>query len=100
MRLFVLSILAASSLAAAAPAARGQAPNPTLSLEAGPVLTQDDAILLALKHNKNLIVSSFGRGISRGQLLAARGFFHPEIQAARSGSETPGQLSPHPGEIP
>jgi outer membrane protein TolC len=99
MRLFVLSILAASSLAAAAPAARGQAPNPTLSLEAGPVLTQDDAILLALKHNKNLIVSSFGRGISRGQLLAARGFFDPEIQAARSGSDTPGQLSPDPAQI-
>ena len=65
MRLLALSILAASTLAVAASAVQGQAPGPTVSLEAGPVLTQDDAIALALKHNKNLLVSAYGRGISR-----------------------------------
>ncbi len=99
MRLLALSILAASTLAVGAPAVSGQAASPTMSLEAGPVLTQDDAIALALKHNKNLIVSSYGRGISRGQLLAARGFFDPAIQATRSGSNTPEQLSPDPAQI-
>lgn len=99
MRLLARSILAVSTWALAAPAVPGQAPNPPLNLEAGPVLTLADAIGLALKHNKNLLVSDYGRGISRANLLAARGFFDPEIQATRSGSNTPGQLSPDPAQI-
>ncbi|HEY1763866.1 MAG TPA: TolC family protein [Opitutaceae bacterium] len=87
------------ALAALAPTLCAQASNPTMNLEAGPVLTLDDAIGLALKHNKNLIVSSFGRGISRGNLLAARGQFDPSIQATRIGSNSPGQLSPDPTQI-
>ena len=94
--LFVIAAALSGSVVVNAPA---QAAGPTLTLEAGPVLTQDDAIALALKRNKNLIVSSYGRGISRGQLLAARGFFDPAIQATRSGSNSPGQLSPDPAQI-
>jgi outer membrane protein len=99
MRRLALLILAASSLALAAPAVQGQAPNPSLDLAAGPVLKLDDAIALALKHNKNLLVSDYGRGISRANLLAAWGFFDPAIQATRSGSNTPGQYTTDPSQI-
>ncbi|HXQ81679.1 MAG TPA: TolC family protein [Opitutaceae bacterium] len=80
-----------SAVAARAPA---QEAGPTVNLEAGPLLTLNDAIRLALARNKNLKVVSFERGISRANLLAARGQFDPSIQAARSGSDTPEQNSP------
>ena len=65
-----------------------------LAQEAGPVLTLDDAIQLALQRNKNLKVVAFERGISRANLLVARGQFDPAIVAGRSASYSPEQLSP------
>jgi len=66
------------ALAAAAPAQ-----------EAGPVLTLDDAIRLALQRNKNLHVVSFERPISRANLLVARGQFDPAIVGGRTTSFSP-----------
>ncbi len=71
------------ALAAAAPAQ-----------EAGPVLTLDDAIRLALQKNKNLKVVAFERPVSRANLLVARGQFDPAIFGSRTGSDTPAQLNP------
>jgi outer membrane protein TolC len=73
-------ILAAAMSAALAAGAPAQ--------EAGPVLTLDDAIRLALQKNKNLKVTSYDRGISRANLLAARGQFDPALVMSRTFSET------------
>jgi outer membrane protein TolC len=78
-------LAAAMSLALAAAAA---------AQEAGPVLTLDDAIGLALQKNKNLRVVAFERPISRANLLVARGQFDPAIFGSRTGSDTPAQLNP------
>ena len=43
-----------------------------------PTLTLDDAIRLALQRNKNLKVTSYLPGISRANLLVARGAFDPQ----------------------
>lgn len=63
-----------------------------LAQEPSPSLTLDDAIRLALQRNKNLKVVSYGRGIARANLLAARGQFDPAIVGNRTGSDTPEQL--------
>src|SRR5271163_4927514 len=55
---------------------------------AGPTLTLDDAISLALKRNKNLIVVGFGRDISRANLLVARGQFDPALFATRIAADS------------
>lgn len=62
-----------------------------LAEPAGPTLTLDDAIALALKRNKNLIVVSFGRDISRANLLVARGQFDPALFANRIGQDSVAQ---------
>ncbi len=52
--------------------------------DAGTSLTLDDAIQLALQRNHNMKVVSFGRGISRANLLVARGQFDPYLQFNRT----------------
>jgi outer membrane protein len=74
---FIVAIMVAAALAAPAPAQ-----------DSGPTLTLDDAIRLALQRNRNLKVVSFGRGISRANLLVARGQFDPSLAIRRSSSET------------
>lgn len=63
-------------MALCACAASAQTPPPQ---EAIPTLTLADAIRLALQRNKNLKVSSFLPGISRANLLVARGAFDPAL---------------------
>src|SRR5271169_2117517 len=82
-RAILLAAAAAVLLAAAAPAQ-----------EPGPVLTLDDAIRLALQGNKNLKVVGFERGISRANLLVARGQFDPAIFGSRTASDSRAELSP------
>jgi len=65
-----------------------------LGHEAGPTLSLDDAIRLALGRNKDLKVVSYGRGISRALLLVARGRFDPAIVANRSAYDYAEQLTP------
>jgi outer membrane protein TolC len=60
--------------------------------ELSPTLTLDDAIHLALLRNKNLKASSYYRGISRANLLVARGAFDPSLFGNRSSSNTPENL--------
>jgi len=91
---FIL-LAAAMSIALAAGAPAREA-GTTLTLEAGPVLTLDDAIRLALQRNKNLKVVSFDRGISRANLLAARGQFDPSLVLNRSASQTYADASTNP----
>ena len=88
MRRVALLILAAA--VSAAPAAPPQ--------EAGPTLTLDDAIQLALRRNRDLRVASFYPGIARANLLVARGQFDPAIVAGLDFSET--QFNTSIGPIP
>ena len=76
-RLQILAAVAIMSMVAALAAAQ----------DAGPTLSLDDAIRLALQRNKSLKVVSFDRGISRANLLVARGQFDPALVASRTGSE-------------
>lgn len=84
--------------AALGPGAPAQEAGPTVTLESQPVLTLDDAIRLALEKNKNLKVVSFERGISRANLLAARGQFDPSLAFGRSALQTyeDASISPPP----
>jgi outer membrane protein TolC len=72
--------LAAAAAAALATAVHAQEPGTTLTL--------DDAIHLALAHNRALRVTSYERGISRAELLAARGAFDPAAYFDRSNFQT------------
>jgi outer membrane protein len=56
--------------------------------EAGPTLTLDDAIRMALQRNKLLKVASFQPKISRALLLVARGQFDPALQFNRNYSQS------------
>jgi len=78
-RLFLL-VLAALL----ATAARAQVPEP----DPGSTLTLDDAIRMALSRNRVLRVTSYLRGISRANLLVARGAFDPAIVFNRSTSQS------------
>jgi outer membrane protein TolC len=69
-------VLACAALLALLPPASAQ--------DAGTTLTLADAIQLALQHNRALKVVSYGRGISRANLLVARGQFDPYIGFNRS----------------
>jgi outer membrane protein len=71
MRRIVLFVMAFSACAALAQTPPAQEPMATLTL--------DDAIRLALQRNKNLKVSSYLPGISRANLLVARGAFDPAL---------------------
>jgi outer membrane protein TolC len=73
MKSLLLSLGACLVLAAPAPAQ-----------EAGSSLTLDDAIHLALQHNRSLRVTSYSKGISRANLLVARGQFDPALVVGRS----------------
>lgn len=77
MRRLALFLLAAALSASVA-----------VAQEASPTLTLDDAIHLALLRNKNLKASSYYRGISRANLLVARGAFDPSLVGSRSSSST------------
>ena len=88
MRRVALFLLAAAVSAAQAAPAR----------EAGPTLTLDDAIQLALRRNRDLKVASFYPGIARANLLVARGLFDPSLVANRNFSET--QFTTSLGPIP
>jgi len=90
------SIALAAAMSALAAGAPAQQAGPTLTLEAGPVLTLDDAIRLALQRNKNLKVVSFERGISRANLLAARGQFDPSLALNRTASQSFADASTSP----
>lgn len=90
MRRLVLLLLAACACAAPAQTPPAQ--------EAIPTLTLDDAIRLALQRNKNLKVSSYLPGISRANLLVARGAFDPSIVASRTYSSS--QFNNSIGPIP
>lgn len=61
-------------------------------------LTLGDAIRLALQKNKAFHVASFDRGISRAQLLQARGQFEPSLVISRNFNET--QFNSSIGPIP
>lgn len=61
---------------------------PARADDAAPTLTLEDAIRLALSRNKELKVTSFDRGITRANLLAARGAFDPAFTANGSKSQT------------
>ncbi len=89
MRRLKLLLLLAAACAAAGPLA-AQEPSPTLTL--------DDAIRLALQRNKVLKVTSYLRGISRADLLAARGQFDPALVLNRSFSQS--QFTSTLGPIP
>jgi outer membrane protein len=80
MRRLTLIVLAAALAGAAA------------AQEVSPTLTLDDAIHLALRKNKNLKASSYYRGISRANLLVARGAFDPSLVGNRSSSNQPENL--------
>ena len=56
--------------------------------EAMPALTLDEAVRLALQRNKVLKVASFAPGISRANLLVARGAFDPDLVFSRTYNET------------
>ncbi len=90
--------LAAAISAALAAGAPAQESGATVTLATGPVLTLDDAIQLALHRNKNLKVVSFERGISRANLLVARGQFDPSLAFNRSAVQTyeDASISPPP----
>ncbi|HEY1793943.1 MAG TPA: TolC family protein [Opitutaceae bacterium] len=53
-----------------------------------PTLTLGDAVRLALQNNKDLKVSSYGPGISRADLLVARGAFDPSFLLERTYNQT------------
>jgi outer membrane protein len=76
MRRLILFLAAFSACTALA-----QMPPPQTEI---PTLTLDDAIRLALQRNKNLKVSSYLPGISRANLLVARGAFDPSLLFIRS----------------
>src|SRR5580693_4218647 len=76
MRRLILFLAAFSACTALA-----QMPPPQTEI---PTLTLDDAIRLALQRNKNLKVSSYLPGISRANLLVARGAFDPSLQFIRN----------------
>jgi outer membrane protein len=76
MRRIVLFVMAFSACAALAQTPPAREPIATLTL--------DDAIRLALQRNKNLKVSSYLPGISRANLLVARGAFDPSLQLIRN----------------
>ncbi len=90
MRRLVLFLMAVSACAALA-----QVPPPA---EPIPTLTLDEAIRLALQRNKNLKVSSFLPGISRANLLVARGAFDPALAFSRTYSSS--QFNTSIGPIP
>src|ERR1017187_3891925 len=52
---------------------------PSPAQDAASTLILDDAIRLALGHNRSLKVVSYGRGISRANLLVAQGQFDPSL---------------------
>jgi len=85
----LLALLAALSAAPAVPLA---------AQDAGPTLTLDDAIQLALRRNRDLKVASFYPGIARANLLAARGQFDPALVASRTFNES--QFNTYSGLIP
>ncbi len=91
-----LFILAAAVSGSVAPNARAQDAGATATLEAGPVLTLEDAIRLALDRDKSLKVVSFERGISRANLLVARGQFDPSLLVQRSASQQFEEASTNP----
>jgi len=91
-----LFILAAAVSCSVAPGAPAQDTDTTATLAAGPVLTLDDAIRLALDRNKDLKVVAYERGISRANLLAARGQFDPSLQVQRSASQQFEEASTNP----
>jgi outer membrane protein TolC len=61
---------------------------PSPAQDAASTLILDDAIRLALGHNRSLKVVSYGRGISRANLLVAQGQFDPSLAFNRSSSGT------------
>jgi outer membrane protein len=83
----LLSVVAVALLVRTAPAQTDSVTN------GGTTLTLDDAIHLALSRNRALRVVSFGRGISRANLLVARGQFDPAIQFQRSDGTNLGEAS-------
>jgi outer membrane protein len=89
MRRLTLLILAAALLAPSAAPLRAQE-------AATATLTLDDAIHLALLRNRSLRVVSYERGISRAELLVARGQFDPALVASRSSQQNFSQGSYNP----
>ena len=67
--------------------------------DAGPTLSLDDAVRMALQRNKNLKVVSYYRGISRASLLVARGRFDPAFVLNRSAMDSPEQLNPGVAQV-
>ncbi|MEO6567481.1 MAG: TolC family protein [Opitutaceae bacterium] len=65
----------------------GWAQDAELAASAGPRLTLDDAIRLALERNKSVKVDAFFRSIARANLLEARGRFDPSLTFRRSYAE-------------
>jgi outer membrane protein TolC len=88
-RAALIALVAALSAAPAVPLA---------AQDAGPTLTLDDAIQLALRRNRDLKVASFYPGIARANLLAARGQFDPALVASRTFNES--QFNTYSGLIP
>ncbi|HEY5228015.1 MAG TPA: TolC family protein, partial [Opitutaceae bacterium] len=70
---YLLAAAVSAALAVSAPAQ-----------EAGPTLTLDDAIRMALQRNKLFKAASYQPKISRANLLVARGQFDPSLQFTRS----------------
>lgn len=87
LALGLLTILLATTTHAEEPAATAPTPSaaPTSLLDH---LTLDEAIARALRNNKRIKVSDFGRGISRANVLAEYGRFEPAITFRRSYSES------------
>ena len=98
MRSLQFVALAAAMSAAFVARAPAQQMGNTLAIEAGPMLTLDDAVKLALGRNKDLKAASYYPGISRANLLVARGAFDPSLVFNRSYSET--QFNTSIGPIP
>ncbi|MEO7411837.1 MAG: TolC family protein [Opitutaceae bacterium] len=65
----------------------GSAQNAQLAASAGPHLTLDEAIKLALERNKSVKVDAFSRGIARANLLEAKGRFDSALTFRRSYTE-------------
>ena len=77
----------APSIAAQSTASDG-VPTLSTSPDAGQPLTMDEAIARALKHNQQIKVSDFGRGIGRANVLAEYGRFDPAFTFQRTYSES------------
>jgi outer membrane protein len=57
------------------------------------MLSLEEAIQLALKNNQDIIVTSFGPVIARGQIMAARGAFDPIVSGRATYTETVNKAS-------